>query len=115
MMGGISSGPLQTPQLTLGHSAYLVIPGRDTVQAVIFLQQVDGLTQETERGRIQRFREGKRQTQPHSDVGRAGDGTQEPSPLPRLPRPPPSPFILSVLYSSPTPTILPLLRLSPHF
>lgn len=49
VMGGISSGPLPTPQLTPGHSAYLVIPGRDTVQAVVLLQQVDGLAQETER------------------------------------------------------------------
>ena len=48
-MGSISSGPLPTPQLILGHSAYLVIPGRDTVQAVVLLQQVDGLAQETER------------------------------------------------------------------
>lgn len=48
-MGGISSGTLQNSQPTPGLSAYLVIPGRDTVQAVILLQQVDGLAQETER------------------------------------------------------------------
>lgn len=42
-------GPLAIPQLTPGCSAYLVIPGRDTVQAVVLLQQVDGLAQETER------------------------------------------------------------------
>lgn len=81
MAGGINSGPLQTSQPTPGLSAYLVIPGRDTVQAVILLQQVDGLAQETERGRAQGFREGQGQTQSYSDTPRAGDGTQKSCPL----------------------------------
>lgn len=87
MVGGISSGPLHTPHLTPGHSAYLVIPSRDAVQAVILLQQVNGLAQETERGRVQGFREGQGQTQSHSDEGRAKDGTQKSCLLPPLPNP----------------------------
>lgn len=84
-MGGFSLGPLKTPQLTPGHSAYLVIPSRDTVQAVILLQQVDGLAQETERGWAQGLRKGHGQTQSHSDVVRADDGTQESRLLPTSP------------------------------
>lgn len=97
-MGGISLGSLQISQTTPGLSAYLVIPGRDTVQAVILLQQVDGLAQETERGRVQGFTEGQRQTQSYSDAQRAGYGTQNPCPL-ALPLKSPSnfSFILSTL------------------
>lgn len=96
-MGGISLGPLQTPQLTPGHSAYLVIPSRDTVQAVILLQQVDGLAQETERGWAQGLEEGHGQTQSHSDVVRADDGTQESCLLPTSPKSSLSSFILCLL------------------
>lgn len=99
--GGLSLVPVPIPQLTPGPWAYLVIPGRDTVQAVILLQQVDGLAQETERGRVQGFREGQGQMQSHSDAGRAGDGTQESRLLVPSPRSPTSPPILSTLYSNP--------------
>lgn len=116
MVGGISSGPLHTPQLTPGHSAYLVIPSRDTVQAVVLLQQVNRLAQETERGRVQGVREGQGQTRSHSNEGRAKDGTQK-SCLPQIPTVSIQPFYSLLKPNTCHPTFAqafpPLLRLLP--
>lgn len=75
----------QLPLLIPGHPAYLVIPGRDAVQALILLQQVDGLAQETEEGGDQEFTPGKAKLKTHRPGGQSWESRVAPPALEPLP------------------------------